>query len=241
MDNLLIVINTCKRYLLHSNNISLYKKLRTNFKNIIIVSGEEKNDKTIFLEGIPVYKVKYTGLHHTGAIYINENYNDFNNFKYFLFLPDTIHIGYNFKDNLLKYYNKYLKDKNIQILGLINPAIRPSMDIGIVNIEHIRNNSEYFSKIKTFDCSREQLLQLTQLLIFDEDTIFGNPKTDKGFNYKITIKDNSIFFICNDKENIIEKQITNKSNLVYILPLDLHKVQRNFQGPYGTLSIDYYQ
>jgi hypothetical protein len=241
MNDLLIVITTCEHYLLHNNNVRLYKILRKLFKNVIIVSGQENKNKSIFLEGIPMYKVKYTGLHHTGAIYINENYNDFSKFKYFLFLPDTIYIGYNFKNNLLKYYNNYLKDKDIQLLGLINPSIRPTMDMGIFNIEHIRNSSEYLSKIKTFDCSKNNLLQLKKMLIFDEDTIFGNPNTDKGFNYKITIKDNSMFFICNDKQDIFEKQIQVNTMLIYISPLDLYKVKRNFRGPYANLLIDYNQ
>ena len=48
-----------------------------------------------------------------------------------------------------------------------------------------------------------------------------------------------MFFICNDIKDIIEKQISNKSNLIYISPLDLYKVQRNFRGPYDNLVIDY--
>ena len=240
MDDLLIVINTCKQYLLDSkNNVTLFKTLKANFNNVIVVSAQETDNKVIYIEGIPVYKVKYSGLHHTGAIYINENYDKFNKFKYFLFLPDTIYIGYNFKENVLKYYNKHLKDENIQILVLIDPAIRPTMDMGIFNIEHIHNSSEYLSKIKTFDCSKENLLQLKQLLIFDENTLFGIPITKEGSNYIIKIKDNSMFFICNDIKDIIEKQISNKSNLIYISPLDLYKVQRNFRGPYDNLVIDY--
>ena len=65
-----------------------------------------------------------------------------------MLLPDTIEFGKKFKENVFRYYQEYLQDKNVQILGFINPSIRPTMDMGIFNIEHILNISEYFSKIK---------------------------------------------------------------------------------------------
>ena len=47
-----------------------------------------------------------------------------------MFLPDTIKFGGKFTENINKYYNLYLKNTNLHISGFINPAARPSMDIG---------------------------------------------------------------------------------------------------------------
>ena len=70
--------------------------------------------------------------------------NDFSEFKYFMLLPDTIEFGKKFKENIIKYYQEYLQNKNLQILGFINPSIRPTMDMGIFNIEHLLNISDLF-------------------------------------------------------------------------------------------------
>lgn len=239
MNNLLIVINTCENYFKY-NKMSLLKQINDcKLKNIIIVSGQENVNEIVHLNGIKVIKVKYTGLHHTGAIYIAEHYNEFIQFKYFMLLPDTIQIGEKFKDNIFKYYTNYLKDTNLQIFGFINPYIRPSMDMGIFNIEHIRKISEYLFKIKTFDLSKNNLINLKKILIFDENTIFGNPISNRGNNYHTIIKTEDKKFLCNDKKLIIEKQISKNINQVYLPLLDLYKFQRNFKGPCVNLILEY--
>ena len=239
MNNLLIVINTCNNYFKY-NKISLLNQIKkSKLSNIIIISGQEDKDEIIYLDEIKVIKVKYTGLHHTSSIYISENYNKFNNYKYFMLLPDTIEFGENFKNNLLKYYEKYLQNENLQILGLINPSIRPSMDMGIFNIEHIINISDYLSSIKTYDLSKNNLIKLKKLLIFDENTIFGKPITNKGSNYKKNINNKDIIYLSNNKKDIIEKKINRNINRVYLSLLDLYKFQRNFKGPDVKLVLEY--
>jgi hypothetical protein len=52
-------------------------------------------------------------------------------------LPDTIKLDKLFYVNIMKYYDTYLKDKEIYSLPFINPSIRPTMDMGILNIKHI--------------------------------------------------------------------------------------------------------
>lgn len=228
MNNLLIVINTCENYFKYSGETLLKQIKELELSNVIIISGQEQKDEIIYLDGIKVIKVRYTGLHHTSAIYITENYNEFDEFKYFMLLPDTIKFGKKFKDNMLKYYQRYLQNTNLQILGFLNPSVRPTMDMGIFNIEHLKNISEYFSKIKTYDLSESNLFNLKKTLIFDEDTIFGSPRRKNGTNFRLIVKDK--IFLCNNKEDFIEKRINNKINSVYFPLLDLYKFQRNFRG-----------
>lgn len=229
MNDLLIVINTCENYFKHTKVLLLKQIKDSKLSNVIIISGQEDKDEIIYLDGIKVIKVKYTGLHHTSAIYISEHYNEFSEFKYFMFLPDTIQIGEKFKDNVFKYYKMYLENTNLQILGFINPQIRPSMDMGIFNIEHILNITEYFSKIKTYDLSKTNLIKLKRTLILDEDMIFGNPSRKGGTNFKIIVKD--VIYLCNKKKDCIEKKNENKIiNSVFLPLLDLYKFQRNFLG-----------
>ena len=93
----MVVINTCENYFKY-NRFSLLKQIKeSKLSNVIIISGQEKKDETIYLDEIKVIKVKYTGLHHTSAIYITEHYNEFSQFKYFMLLPDTIEFGKNLK------------------------------------------------------------------------------------------------------------------------------------------------
>jgi len=237
MDNLLFVINTCENYFKYNKAFLLKQIKESKLSNVIIISGQENNNESIYLDGIKVIKVKYTGLHHTSAIYITENHYEFSKFKYFMLLPDTIEIGKNFKDNIYKYYQKYLENKNVEALGIVNPSIRPTMDMGIFNIDHLVNISEYFSKIKTYDLSKNNLIKLKKTLIYDENTIFGNPISKRGTNYKSKIKDK--IFLCNDRKDIIEKRINENINSVYFPLLDLTKFQRNFKGPNVELVLEY--
>jgi hypothetical protein len=237
MEELLIVVTTCKNYLLRGNIIE--KLAKSGLKNVIVVSGQEDNDEIIYLHGIKVIKVRYTGLHHTGVIYIKENYNKYSKYKYFMLLPDTVKFGEKFKENIEHCSKLYLKN-NLQVLGFINPYVRPSMDMGILHIEHINNTSEYLCKIKTFDLSKENLLRLKRLLIYDENCILGTEYTSArrgGSNY-IKIVKNKIF-LCNNKHEIMETRIEdNTINQVYIPLLDFYKYQRNFRGP-NVLRLDY--
>ena len=241
MDDLLIVINTCENYITHTvkNITDQIKELE--LENVIFVSGQEKTNEIVLSEGIKIYKVQYSGLHHTGAIYVSENYKEeFNKFKYFMFLPDTIKFGKNFKNNLLKYYNEYLKNTNLALIGLINPKYRPSMDMGILNINHINNIADYLSKIKTFDISKANLRKLKKTLIFDEDTILGSKSNTylKGSGYCKIVSDEKKKYLCTSG-HLSECRIKHNINQVYLSLLDLYKFQRNFSGTEVALILDY--
>lgn len=240
MKNLIVVINTCKQYFTNVKNI-IEQINEFNFpkNNILIVSGQEENDETIYYNDIKIIKVKYSGLHHTGAIYINENIKQFENIKYFMFLPDTIKFGKNFFNNVETYWNEYLKNETIQVLGFINPKIRPSMDMCILHTEHVIGLSEYFNKIKTYKTNADNLIKLKKILIFDENCILGTkPVSHYGTNYIKYVDAKLIKFITNDEKLLQETRIENgKINQVYFVLLDLYKFQRNFMGACSKLII----
>ena len=148
----------------------------------------------------------------------------------------------------MKYYNIYLKDKEIYSLPFINPEIRPTMDMGIVNIKHIYNMSDYLNKIKKSQpYNINDILQLKTQLIYDENIILGlhpsplvSSKSTK-FNYINPLYPKPTIFIINELNNLIEKQmiINNKlCNEIYFLNIDMYKYQRNFNGPYAKLVME---
>jgi len=241
ITDLYLVITTCKNY--YSNIKDLIIQLdKFDFpkEKILIISGQEDEDSIHYENNIKIIKVKYSGLHLTGCIYINENINSYPDAKYWILLPDTIKFGDNFFTNIYKIYNE-LKDNNIYSIPFINPKIRPTMDMGIVKTEHIINMGDYLNKIKTFNIDKDNLIVLKRQLILDEDIIFGlNPrcKGSTKHNSKI-LETKQIKFITNELKYIEEKRINNnKINQVYLTLLDLYKFQRNFTGPDSKLVIE---
>ena len=235
MEDLCLVINTCKGYI---QNISeLIKQINNssfNKNNVLIVSGQESEDSTSFIDDIKIVKVTYTGLHLTSAIYILENINEYANINYWVLLPDTIKFGDDFFGKILYYYEHFLKNKKVLSLPFINPRVRPTMDMGIIHSKHLINMSNYLKIIKTYNVNIENLTNLKKKLIYDENTILGlipsfkNKSTKFSFLYRFPVPN---FFICSTKEDIIENLIDDgKINQVYIKNLDLYKFQRNFKG-----------
>ena len=241
INNLYLVITTCNNY--YSNVKDLIMQLsKFDFpkENILIISGQEDRESIHYQDNIKIIRVKYTGLHLTGCIYINENIKSYPEAKYWILLPDTIKFGDNFFKNIYKIYNE-LKDNNIYSIPFINPKIRPTMDMGIVKTEHIINMSDYLNKIKTFNVDKDNLIMLKKQLILNEDAILGlKPHSKDATNHNCKYLDKEqIIFITNEKKYIEQQKINdNKINQVYLTGLDLYKFQRNFTGPNSKLIIE---
>jgi len=242
-----LLITTCQHYFTNIPNI-IKNIEECNFpkENVLIVSGQE-NDNLIYYENnIKIVKVDYTGLHLTGIIYVSENLDSYKNINYWILLPDTIKLDKLFYVNIMKYYDEYLHNKEIYSLPFINPKIRPTMDIGIIHVNHIYNMSEYLCKIKKsrpYDIN--DILELKKQLIYDENIILGLPATcpveSTKFNYLHPHYPIPTIFITNENTELIEKFIifNNKLlNQVYFVNVDIYKYQRNFNGPFAKLVME---
>lgn len=238
-----LLITTCKHY--YANIPNVVKNIEEcNFpkENVLIVSGQEDENSTSRENDITVARVDYTGLHLTGPIYLCENPYSFKHIKHWLILPDTIKLGKLFYTNVMKYYEFYLKNTNIQILPFLNPLIRPTMDMGIVHIDHIINMTDYLSKIKKN--KPFNIIQLKRQLIYDENTILGLPgwpNASTKFSFMNSNCTPPSIFITNHETELVETRIMigNKLvNEVHFLNLDLYKYQRNFDGPYVNFVME---
>jgi hypothetical protein len=247
MSNLGLLITTCQHYFTNIPNI-IKDIEECNFpkENVLIVSGQENNNSIYYENNIKIVKVDYTGLHLTGVIYISENMTSFKNINYWIILPDTIKLDKLFYVNILKYYNTYLENKEIYSLPFIDPRIRPSMDMGIVHINHIYNMYDYLNKIKKVQpYNINDIIQLKLQLIYDENTILGLPATNLSkstkFNYINEVNTIPTIFITNNNNELIEKLIPLNDKLlneVYFVNLDIYKYQRNFRGPNVKLIME---
>lgn len=235
-----LLITTCKHYF--SNIPNVIKNIKDcNFpkENVLIVSGQEDENSVTFQRRIKIVKVDYTGLHLTGAIHVYENLDLYKHIDYWIMLPDTVKLGKMFYINIMNYYNEHLKDKEVCSLPFSNPVVRPTMDMGIINIKHIYNISDYLNKIKKMKpYSENDILRLKEQLIYDENTILGLPAQFSGVATKFNYIDKNFprpnKFITNNKDEIPEKHlyINNRlCNEVCFLNIDLCKYQRNFKGP----------
>jgi hypothetical protein len=237
-DKVCLIINTCKHYSSIVNDlvdqINLYNTTIPK-ENIIIVSGQEDVNCEDFLDGIKYVKVTYSGLHLTSAIYIQEHISEYSN-KYLIMLPDTIKFGPHFFTLILNQYERMKRDQLLS-LPFINPALQPTMDMGILHANHFMRVQDYLKKIKTYDTSKDNLLRLKQQLIYDENLVLGLPATRCDKSTKITVSDPPSQFILNHCWEI-ESAVKNNIRTVYLKIIDLYKYQRNFDGPDSTLVMD---
>jgi hypothetical protein len=240
MNDLCIVINTCKTYFTGIND--LLKQIDVSYiskNNVIVVSGQEDSNSIDYHDGYKIIKVNYTGLHLTGLMYICENMEDFSHIKYWMLLPDTIKFGDNFFKNMSYYYNNYLRGKDIFTLPFINPKIRPTMDMGILHTVFVMNLKNYLKMIKTSNIEMSNLINIKKQLIVNENLILGLPPQCYALSTKFSFLYNfekPNIFVTENKEDLIETLIENgEINQVYFKNLDLYKFQRNFRGFYKEI------
>jgi hypothetical protein len=247
MSNIGLLITTCQHYFTNIPNIiKNIEECKFPKENVLIVSGQENNNSIYYENNIKIVKVDYTGLHLTGVIYISENMDSFKNINYWIILPDTIKLNKFFYVNILKYHNTYLENKEIYSLPFIHPRIRPTMDMGIVHINHIYNMSDYLNKIKKVQpYNINDIMQLKRQLIYDENTILGVsaacPNDSTKFKYINKLNPTPTIFITNNNNELIEKIITFNDKLlneIYFVNLDIYKYQRNFNGPNVNLIME---
>ena len=138
-----------------------------------------------------------------------------------------------------------MKQHNLCSLPFIHPDLRPTMDIGIIHTSHLMHMQEYLTMMKTYDTSKENLLKLKQQLIYNENLFLGLPA--KCYRYNVTYTDEPTKFTYGGETpshfivNDISELITTKDETiqtVYFKTIDLHKYQRNFEGPTYKLVID---
>jgi hypothetical protein len=239
-----LLITTCKHYYSNIPNV-IHDIENCNFpkNNVLIVSGQEDTNSVSYTDDIKTIRVTYTGLHLTGPIFLSEN-KVMNHIKYWVLLPDTIKLNKNFYKNIMKYYNTYLKNKEVHTLPFINFKNRPTMDMGIVHINHIHNIYDYLQKIKkTKPYSKKNILKLKLQLIFDENIVLGiYVKSSNQTKFKLINRDypKPTVFI-HEEHELIEKEvvINNKvCNEVYFPNLDMYKYQRNYKGPNVPLVME---
>lgn len=206
MNDLYLIINTCKPYFSNIFNIiEQINKSKFVKTNVLIISGQEESDSITYINGIKIIKVKYTGIHLTSAIYINENNNLYKNVKYWILLPDTVKFGVLFFNRINYIYNNFLNKNNniIHSLPFIDPKIRPTMDMGILHTKQILNMTDYLKKIKTFDITTNNLKKLKRQLIYDENIILGIDPVSKNNSTKhnsIILKKQNIKYVIGKKK-----------------------------------------
>jgi len=242
-NDVCIVINTCKQYSYHINELIKQINLHNTIfpkENIIIISGQEDENSIDYVDGIKYVKVMYTGIHLTSSIYINENITEYNHINYWVFLPDTIQFGNKFFINIFNYYNEMI-EKQLTSLPFINPILRPSMDLGMIHTKHLINISDYLKKMKLIDINKNSLLNLKKQLIYDENIFLGLPATcyniSTKFNYLTNNTQPSIFITNYNSELDFSISLDNTIHCVYFKKIDLYKYQRNFKGPNAELII----
>lgn len=230
--------STCKSYFssiepliddIESNNIDKSK--------VLFVSAQEDKNEKILVRDCEVQKVTYSGLHLTPAIFLSENHQQYPKTKYWFLLPATVRLGSDFHKKVQNAFS--LKGFENGSYPVINPMLRPTMDMGIVHVDHLRKFKQFFNRIKLSKYTDSDLKDLKQELILMENFILGIPYP-KEIQIKSRIYSEipedilpPTSFMVNSENEIMtrfKKYKGKKLKISHFTPINLTKYQRTYRG-----------
>ena len=230
--------STCKSYFPSSD--PLIDDLEVNHidkKKVLFVSAQEDREENILFRGCEVQKVTYSGLHLTPAIFLSENYQKYPNIKYWFMLPSTVRMGKDFKEKVEKILR--LQESGLSSFPVINPKIKPTMDMGIVHVDHLKKFNRFFNRIKLSTYTENDLRQLKQELILLENFFLGIDYPQevqlKSKHYSEMPKNiiSPTSFMVNSSDEIetqYKKYKGKKLKASHFSPINLTKYQRTHRG-----------
>ena len=122
---------------------------------------------------------------------------------------------------------------------VINPMLRPTMDMGIVHVNHLRKFKQFFNRIKLAEYTKSDLKALKQELILLENFFLGiaHPKEIqlKSRIYSEMPEDivSPTSFMVNSANEIkthFKKYKGKKLKISHFAPINLTKYQRTHRG-----------
>ena len=230
--------STCKSYFpsiepliddIESNNIDKSK--------VLFVSAQEDKNEKILVRDCEVQKVTYSGLHLTPAIFLSENHQLYPKTKYWFLLPATVRLGNDFHKKVQNAFCS--RGFEISSHPVINPTLRPTMDMGIVHVDHLRKFKQFFNRIKLSKYTESDLKDLKQELILMENFILGIPYPKeiqtKSSIYSEMPEDilSPTSFMVNSPHEIktrFQKYKGKKLKISHFTPINLTKYQRTYRG-----------
>lgn len=230
--------STCKSYfpsldkLIDDIELNQFDKSK-----ILFVSAQEDRNEKTSIRGCEVQKVTYSGLHLTPAIYLLENYQKYPQIKYWFLLPATVRIGPDFREKVEGLLR--LAGCDFSSFPVINPVIKPTMDMGIVHVDHLRKFHRFLNQIKLTQFTDNDLHELKQQLILMENFFLGiNHPKEIQVQSKIysempegIVSPTNFMVNSNDEINTHYKKYKGKKLKVsHFSTLNLTKYQRTHRG-----------
>lgn len=230
--------STCKSYFpsidrliddIESNNIDKNK--------VLFVSAQEDENEKVLIRGCEVQRVTYTGLHLTPAIFLSENLRKYPNINYWFLLPATVRMGSDFHEKVKKALR--VTGFGFNSFPVINPMLRPTMDMGIVHVDHLRKFNRFFNRIKLSQYTENDLKELKRELILLENLFLGidHPQEIQLQSRIYSEMPDDIAsptsFMVNSPDEIkthFKKYKGRKLKVSHFAPINLTKYQRTHRG-----------
>ena len=152
-------------------------------------------------------------------------------------LPATVRLGNDFHKKVQNAFCS--RGFEISSHPVINPTLRPTMDMGIVHVDHLRKFKQFFNRIKLSKYTESDLKDLKQELILMENFILGIPYPKeiqtKSSIYTEMPEDilSPTSFMVNSENEIMtrfKKYKGKKLKISHFTPINLTKFQRTYRG-----------